>query len=350
MSRAAPVWMLPGVVFGLLLGASPALAAEAEAEGDEDDAPAAKLAAGIPVSSQDGDLALGLNASLRLLLGQGSFASGAGANPSFISQLSVQPTLQYGAWTFFAGQAVSIEYTEPDNGSGRRLTLFDTSLGVLRPIELSSLNTRLQLSGGFLLPVSHQSRAMGSFGGIFLGLTALYRTPLKGLTVVLGGRGQAMSSVEGLRSVPDDSRFEDRSLGTLQASTCLTRVGESAANACGPVPNVGNLSGSLRLSYGRGAFFAVLGTSIMTLVRAYDAPDDAFTPDGARTGRLGNTFTSGTASLNYQFAPWLVMGAGTQSFQPLRTANGKNIRFPFWNFTGSANNFSSLFVASTFIY
>lgn len=342
------------VVLATVWGGSSWAAPEAEAKESEEEAESEEvsasdaLAAGLPANRGEG-FGLGLNAGVTLLLGQGTFMSGAAQNPSFLTQISLQPTLQLGAWTLFAGQTLTVEATAPDNPSGQRVNWFDTSLGAMVPLQVEALSTRLQFSGGLRLPASRQSQAQGSLGGVFLGVTAITSTPLEGLRVVLGLRGQANSSVESLRGIEDGRSFEDRSLGLTLASTCLSRIGESVSDACGPVPNLANLSGTLRLTYGKGRFFAVVGVSVLSLVRAFEGPDDEFRAEGARAGVNATTFTGGTISANYQLTPWLVMGLGTQSFQPIQTADGKGVRFPFWNFTGSANNFSSLFLSSTFI-
>lgn len=348
-----------------LLCLLPALAsAEEEGKGEDGSARAAdpserrtdneetagNLAAGLPVTRGDGALGFTLNAGLTQLVGQGTFMSGYADNPSVLTQLSVQPSLTYGKWIFFASQAMTLEYTDPDNPTGRRVTWFDTSLGAVYPVAVDAIDTRFQFTGGLRLPVSHQSRAQGSIGGLYLGTTAMYQTPVKGLQVLVGLRGQLNSSIEGLRDGDEQSTLEDRTLGTLQAATCFTRAGEGTADACGPVPNVANLSGSLRVSYSRGKFFGVVGLSVLSLVRAYSGPDDRFRAEAARAGLNATTFTVGSISANYQLLRWLVLGAGTQSLQPIQTADGQGMRFPFWNFTGAANNYSSLFVSSTFIY
>ncbi|MEO1234871.1 MAG: hypothetical protein AAFZ18_38865, partial [Myxococcota bacterium] len=306
------------------------------------------LAAGLP-PNRGGGLGVGLNASILASLGQGTFMSGAAQNPSLVTQISLQPTLQIDQWTLFASQALAVEATDPDNPAGQRVTWFDTSLGALYPVRLASLSTSLQFSGGLRLPTSQQSQAQGSLGGAFLGVTSITSTPLEGLRVIVGLRGQANTAFEELRGIEDGDSFQDASLGVTLASTCLLRTGESAADACGPIPNVANLSGALRLTYGRGPFFAVVGVSVISLVSAFSGPDDELRAEGARPGLNATTFTSGTVSGNYQLRPWLVVGLGTQSFQPIQTADGQGLRFPFWNFTGAANNFSSFFVSSTFI-
>lgn len=320
--------------------------AKAKGGGENDGPSAADLAAGMVVTKDKGGVAWHLNASLSHFVGQGVFASGVGRNGTVLSQLAVSPTLSWHGVLFFASQAMQWEYTKPDNPSGRRVALFDTTLGAQYVMPIEAIDTRIALSGGVRLPVSWQSRAQGSIGGVFGGATAFWSTPLDGLQVVLGLRAQGNSSIESLRA----TGAEDGPSLAQEAANCFTRLGESASDACGPVPNVANLSGRLQLTYTIGKLTTSVGLSFLSFVSAYSGPDDGFTADAARAGVNANTFTTGTIQVTYPVASYLILTGGLSSFQPIQTAGGNGMRFPFWNFSGVANAYSSLFVGSSFFF
>jgi len=339
------------LVLGLLLMGAPGAAwAEDPADGEsqEDDAPsAADRAAGIVVTRAGAGPTWNLSADLSTFVGQGVFASGYGKNGTVVSQLAVAPSLSLGSVVLFASQAMQWEYTKPDNINGRRVAVFDTTLGAQYPLRFDSLNLRVALSGGLRLPVSFQSRAQGSIGGLFGGATAIWNAPVPGLRLSMGIRGQLNTSVASLRAT--GSVDEGPSLAQ-EAVNCLTRGGEAASDACGVVPNVANLSGQLQVAYTKGKWTGSIGMSVLSFVSAYAGPDDEFTPAAARTGVNARTFSSGSVQVNYSAADFMLVSAGISSFQPIQTANGQGMRFPFWNVNGVANGFSSVQAGTTFFF
>lgn len=307
------------------------------------------MAAGVVLAGTD-DNAFLLNASLSTFVGQGTFVQGEGGNSSVVSQLTLSPSYRIGRISLFARQTVSWEWTDPDNPSGRQFDALDTSLGILVPFSIKTIDTRVQLVSGIRLPVSYASRAQGLYGGLFVGATAVYRTPLKGLQLVLGLAGQVNGSAESLRADGADSTFDDRTLGPINVTSCYARAGEDQAAACGAIPSIAQLSGRLALTYLVGDFSFVIGLSVISQIQGDLGPDDELTAEAARTGVNATTFTSGTVSANYVATRWLIIGLGISSFQPIQTADGQGVRFPFWNFSGENNNFSSIFLATSFIY
>ncbi|MCA9554386.1 MAG: hypothetical protein KC933_30400 [Myxococcales bacterium] len=362
MTARAPGWPLwaglslllvsaPAVGRAQPAGASPEQSGDAEAEAsaseDEDTGPsAADLAAGLVVTKDKEGLAWHLNAGVATYVGQGVFASGKGRSGTVLTQLSVSPSLSVGDLLVFASQGVQVEYTDPDNATGRRVEVFDTTLGVQYPLPIPAIASRLALSGGVRLPVSWQSRAQGSIGGVFAGANLAWSPPVDGLQVVVGLRGQLNSSVASLRATGtvDGPSLEQ------EAANCLTRPGERSSDACGVVPNVANLSGQLQVSYTRWDVTASLGFGVLSFVSAYSGPQDELTSPNARAGVNARTFSSGTFQLTYPATDFLLVSAGLSSFQPIQTADGKGMRFPFWNTTGVANGFSSVFTGATLLF
>lgn len=331
------------------LAQTSASAEDGEEQADSDESQQSALAAGVVLSSDKSPFLL--NSSLATLVGQGTFVGGPQGNANVVSQLSVSPSYRLGGVVLFASQTVAWEWTDPDNATGRQLEPFDTSLGVLWPLSLEAIDTRVQLVGGVRLPISYASRAEGQYGGLFIGGTGIYQTPLKGLQLVLGLRGQVNGSAESLRSDGgDDTTFEDRTLGEVAIASCYARAGEDQATACGAIPTTAQLSGRLSLIYVVGKLTFSTGLSVISQFRGDLGPDDELQSDNARAGLNARTFTSGTVSTSYAAQPWWLITAGITSFQPIQTADGQSVRFPFWNFSGANNNFSSLFLSMTFLY
>ncbi len=291
-----------------------------------------------------------IRAGLTQLVGQGSFSSGVGANESVISQFNVQPYLDFQGWNLFANMTLTWEYTDPDNAAGRRLTVFDPSIGARTPIRLDAINSSVWLSGGLRLPVSHMSRAQGTVTRIFLGGVGNWRSPIPGLSARLGLNGQLSLATKDWREVEEDSEFEDRALGKVPVASCAARTGDNSADACGALPNLATLSGNLGMGYALGKFSFDLDVSVLSFINAYGGAEDEFTSGNARTGVNASTFTTSRLAVTYFAKSWMAVAAGVNSFQPIQTADGKNMRFPLWNFDGSANNFSNLFASATFRY
>jgi hypothetical protein len=65
--------------------------------------------------------------------------------------------------------------------------------------------------------------------------------------------------------------------------------------------------------------------------------------DAAVAGLVPRQSTAGNISVSYIPLPWLFFTVGANSFQGALTADGKGLRFPFWDFVSPYNNFSQLY-------
>ena len=92
--------------------------------------------------------------------------------------------------------------------------------------------------------------------------------------------------------------------------------------------------------------------ALMQQFSAYWGPDDEKTSVNAQTGlQQRDVFTTGVLQASYAPTSWFFLTVGTQTFQPLYTSTRNGVRvFPFWDFTSAANNFSSVFVDTTFMF
>ncbi|MFU8804688.1 MAG: hypothetical protein ACNA8W_12815 [Bradymonadaceae bacterium] len=75
----------------------------------------------------------------------------------------------------------------------------------------------------------------------------------------------------------------------------------------------------------------------------YRTPDaDEFTNERSCTGRCTAQITSNVLALSYKVNDWMGLQGRLMTQQPPKTADNKSFRFPFWNFTGAAANYSYL--------
>ena len=72
-------------------------------------------------------------------------------------------------------------------------------------------------------------------------------------------------------------------------------------------------------------------------------PKDKFAAAAAKSGRGQNDYTFGVIDLTYQ--PWKHYGfsLGVSSYQPAKTADNKSFRFPFFDFSSEANNYTNFY-------
>src|SRR5262249_45377982 len=120
-----------------------------------------------------------------------------------------------------------------------------------------------------------------------------------------------------------------------------------STEACGgPV----NSSYALRHVFVAGLSRGKLSLSVTMLIDnlfLYDVPRDMFTPGKAvDQGREDSTW--GVIALGYAIDDHFSANIGLSSFQPALDAESKNLRFPFFDFSGpNANNFTQLFLSLT---
>lgn len=77
--------------------------------------------------------------------------------------------------------------------------------------------------------------------------------------------------------------------------------------------------------------------------------DDDFRAEYAKK-RGQSDISVGSFSLTYNFNKYIGASAALVTEQPIKTADNKGFRFPFWNTQGAANNFSSIDLSVTATY
>jgi len=70
--------------------------------------------------------------------------------------------------------------------------------------------------------------------------------------------------------------------------------------------------------------------------------EDEFTAENADTGRGHSQMTNGSIGLSYTPFRYLTASLSLSSSQPWKTADNQGYRFPFFDFEGTANNFTNI--------
>lgn len=313
---------------------------------------------GLASSNEAGEaFPLHIQASLTNQIGQGTFVVGPTHNSSVVSSLSVAPRFQYGPFNLMIRQNFIFEWTSPDNQTGRRMDWFDTSVDANYIIPVGATGLLVGLRGGLRLPISLISRQQGRLFAATARLNLIYSTPIPGLVVIGGFGGQGNVNVPAWRgagffgnAAEGGKPFIDSQGREISTHTCLARSGELAANACANTGSIGNISGVGIASYSIGQFNFSAVLSAFTIIREYWGPDDEFTSENAVPGLSHTPLTNGDLSVNWTPLRWFTLSGGLTSFQPMFDSANRWPRFPFWDFIAARDNYSSVYVSTTFNY
>lgn len=347
--------------------AEPAPPVESGGDSDTSDPTAstgatAPAAAGVAsAAAADGSaFPLHIAASLSHFLGQGTFIAGAADNPYVASSLALSPYAEYWGLRFGIAQSFDFEYTQSDSTTyANQLMWSDTGLSVAYPgLGFEDLGINFLLTGGASLPISLASRQQGRLTGLSAGGQVSWTYAPWSLNVFGGASVNYNVLVPALaaRGALDDVRpYQDRHGGTLIPSSCVRRSAEELGNyACSVIPSIGGYNvragGGWSTLDGQLSFAATV--ALLQQFSAFLGPDDQYTPPNAQTGlQQRDVFTTGVLSATYIPVQWFALTVGTQTFQPLYTSRRDGVRvFPFWDFTSAANNFSTVFLDTTFTY
>ena len=289
-------------------------------------------------------------------VGQGTFIVDGFANPMFASSLSLTPYIAWEGWWFMANQSFNFEWTQSDTTTLPNQLMVNDTIFQARywGIAINELSLRLPVTFRVSLPTSLASRWSGRAAG--LGLTSAFQwnTPFNVMFTgnVTAGYNVIVPSWAQRGATDDGKAYQDRFLGTLTPKSCLIRSPVEAANfACGNIPRVASVSGSLGFNWFAAPGVMVSGRMGMNTGLSYFwSPDDEFTSDNARPGLGHGESTNGSLSVSYSPLPWLWLTVGADTAQGLYQANGRDIRwFPFWDFWSPANNLSTVSFDTTFI-
>ena len=296
-------------------------------------------------------------ASLTSSLGSGTFVISPN-NPTFEQTLTLNPLFSWDAWTVLVNQRIGLEWTNSENTTyARQLDLSDTVVGVRwSGLRLPEQGMMLLISAGYQVPISMQSRWVGSLGTPTLGARGIWNINSINLSSYAAvGAGYSILS-PGLaaayqRSVPAKP-YADRVFGTTTPATCNPRNDTELTNyGClqGGLPTEfrWNATMGTNWSFGDGAFALGMDLGYNQGFSAFIGPDDEFTAGNAVPGLVPRQSTSGNLSLSWIPQQWLYVTGGFFSMQPAFTADGKWLRFPLWDFVSPYSNFSSIYLDLT---
>jgi hypothetical protein len=301
-------------------------------------------------------LPLHMNVSLTEAVGSGTFV-GSPWNPTVSSTLTMTPIIAWKGFTFLLNQSFGIEHTQGDfTTTANQVEMSDLTM-IARYMRFRALDGALLVlpTLGYQIPLSMPSRQSGSLGTATFGLRNIYNISQAGLSLYAAGNAGYALLVPQLanRFVDNQVRpLQDRSLGALTPVTCNPRNQLELVNyGC----HVGALPAQWRWGAGiGGAWFGFDGAISVNVDLNYGqsfsvrtGPDDALKAADAVAGLVPRQATSGNASLSYIPLPWLFFTVGASSFQGALTADGKGLRFPFWDFVSPYSNNSQLYFDTT---
>lgn len=313
------------------------------------------------------------SASITQQLGSASFVISP-PNPTFGSALTLAPyaTLTKD-WTLSLQQVIGIEWTRSEGTTyANQLELSDLGARIsYSGLKWEDLGLNLGLNAGYNLPISLASRNQGSLGAMSIGSRLGWADKPSGFSAYgSGGFGynpiihELAGRVNNSEGVP----YNDRALGPTTPVTCNLRPGE-ANSAClsgvwpsgfswriglggGYTPTIldGKLSVSADLGYSQSISSYVAPTDGTTVGSDGTVYDNADLVGEHAVGVAPRQGTSGNIGVSYAATDWFVATLGAQSGQPFLNARGDGIRFPFWDFTSTANNFSSIYLDTNFSF
>ncbi|MBI4817670.1 MAG: hypothetical protein HY791_15520 [Deltaproteobacteria bacterium] len=215
-------------------------------------------------------------------------------------------------------------------------------------LELSELT----LSGGVRvgLPTSRDSQAVGNIftmgGSLSLGAALGPVAP----SVSLGATKFFPTATAAVLEAAEASRG-DLPIGHCpvpRSDSCLLLAGfvptyrlTLGADVRFDFPFVEGLAASLSFSY---AYSRAFGTGRDALSSNERDASGTLIVDGNN----GSDTTSGGLELSYAVDDALTLAFGLSSSQPAKTADGKALRFPFFDFISPANNYSSWYISASY--
>ncbi|MDP2339335.1 MAG: hypothetical protein Q8O67_00135 [Deltaproteobacteria bacterium] len=297
------------------------------------------------------------NISLTHNVGSGTFVA-TPFNPTVSSQLTLAPFIAWEGFNISLSQTLGMEWTQSDSTTyGNQVEMSDIGLRVgYNKFAFADLNLVIIPSVSYQVPISLASRQAGSLGTPNLGVRAIYSLPDHGFSFYASGSTGFTFLVPALSqrfANQQPKEFEDDLGNKVTPASCITRTPAELLNyACGGLPSAfrwstglggswtgldNQLSLSLDLGYGQG-------------YSVYFSPDDQFTADRAVPGAGLRQSTSGNLSATYIPTSWFFLTLGFSSFQGAFQENGTTPRFPLWDFVSPYNNFSSVYVDTTFSF
>jgi hypothetical protein len=285
------------------------------------------------------------------VLGAGTFVLGPTWNPYFTTGMTVSSGFDLGPIGFYGSQQIWLEWTQSDETTapyqGQMVDpSFEIRYGFL---DVEDWGTNGGASLFTSLPVSLASRQSGTLATGGIGLDSSYVIPIIQLSPYVAGATMFNWIVPDLADrYPTTNSFAMDQENNPESGTlsCIRRSEREAQNfACQNIPSIMNssLTAGLSQPFWGEKLSLNISASLLSYLSAFWGPDDAFTSPNATPGPGLQHYTTSSINLTFVPLPWLSFVFGTWSFQPLLTADGKSVRFPFWDFLSTRNNLSTVF-------
>ena len=320
--------------------------------------------------------AIGLSANLDTTIGVGSFVADRHADdPYYLSTLSLAPSYaidehmsvglglsMYYEWTHLVAPCHAASGPRPAGGpakdcsdtsdpNGQRFEVEDLELSFSHDQIYSLFEIDLSGDTSIALPTSRASQAASNVLTWSLG-AALSRA-LGPVTPTISGRFTKFFPSQSAPTLgADDTSFTDQQAADgIPVGRCPSFRSDNCLALSGFVPNwrvSAKLSLGVDIPWLEGLSITVqLGYSYS---RAFGTGGDALSStktdvSGARIvdGVNDSDNTSGLLEISYSFLDHWQVALGSSSQQPARTADGKSIRFPFFDVVSPANNYTGLY-------
>jgi hypothetical protein len=295
-------------------------------------------------------------------VGSGTFYTSGYSNPYVSNALFVRPTYNLGTplrLTLNARVYVEAEYTTPDTQNGRRFYPSDSWLFLTAKNLYTMPTAKVRFSGSFrtIIPTSYESRYAHLVTGLGVSGSATRMFDLG----AVGGTDKRWSLLVNLgtgftkylRTSALRGNFPGDSTGCREAGPPSGAGGSSISSSdrCGGPLNTSfafTTSGMVALSRGPLALSMTLAV-INEFKYAIDPSTqlEIYSMSNQIT-RGRNDMTWGIVSLGYEATEHLTVSVGVSSFQPALDSRYQNLRFPFFDFSGTnANNSTQAFVSLT---
>lgn len=302
---------------------------------------------------------LSASVTLGTSLGTGSFAPAETYRNHFVAQ-SLLMMANYNIWNgvFVSGRwGFDIEYTQPDNASGRRFLPRDVALGVgwrnpIKPIR-SIVNHMVRLN--VQLPTSLLAQVSTRILQLDLGVV-LTKNIKRVVTF-----GYAFGVVKGFHQYTSPIFNQSNSTTPSLLLRQSTRDAFQLADGLAPLPSTRNISWQVRNTiFARVNFHKTLSLGLtFGIFNAfkYPMPDDDKTPTiptvngDIKADTVGRfDFTMGDISLVWQPLRHLQVALGAVSLQTPMTANNAGLRVPFLNLATPNDNTTTFYLNLTGMY
>ncbi len=304
----------------------------------------------------------GSSAELGTYVGSGTFYTSGYSDPYWSTSLYLRPNYDLGTrfkLSLSARFYFEEEFTKPDNPVGRHFYPYDGWLSLAAKKLAQIQPAKLTLGGlvRFTLPISYESRYAHLVTAVTVG-------PSLSGEIDFGKNPEPARrfrfTFTGIAQFTKYLRTSDfRGIGSGDTTGCRNVVNAGAVGSGSDGPTVAasdHCGGPVNASFGvRSAVIAALSrgkwslgvTLLVDNTFLYDVPPDQFTsPFAINRGREDTTW--GIVGLTYDINDHFAGNIGVSSLQPALDSESRNLRFPFFDFSGpNANNFTQAFVSLT---